>query len=51
MSELVIRPITAGEHDEVGRITVAAYVAEEYLVENDPYAAELADVRHRAAAA
>ena len=51
MSELVIRPIAAGEHDEVGRITVAAYVAEEYLIENDPYAGELADVRARDAAA
>jgi GNAT superfamily N-acetyltransferase len=51
VSEPVIRPIAADEHDEVGRITVAAYVAEEYLVENDPYAEELADVRHRAAAA
>jgi GNAT superfamily N-acetyltransferase len=51
VSELVIRPISAGEHDEVGRITVAAYVAEEYLVGNDPYAEELADVLARAAAA
>jgi GNAT superfamily N-acetyltransferase len=49
VSEPIIRPIAAGEHDEVGRITVAAYVAEEYLIENDPYAEELADVRRRAA--
>ncbi len=37
--------------DEVGRLTVAAYVADGLLAADDPYTAHLADARSRAAEA
>lgn len=48
MSDAVVRPLVPGEEAEVARITVAAYTAEGYLLADDPYAAELADVASRA---
>jgi ribosomal protein S18 acetylase RimI-like enzyme len=52
VSEVVVRPIGgAHEHAEVGCITVAAYAAEGFLPPDDPYEAQLADVRARAAGA
>lgn len=51
MSEVVVRPLVDGEEAEVARITVAAYAAEGYVLEDDPYALELSDVTERASKA
>ncbi|CAN5119700.1 GNAT family N-acetyltransferase [soil metagenome] len=43
-----VRPARTDEHVAVGRITVGAYAADGFLGEDDPYAAQLADVTDRA---
>ena len=46
---LVVRPAAAAELDAVGRITLEAYAANGYVVEDDFYAAHLLDAAARAA--
>ncbi|MEU1264254.1 GNAT family N-acetyltransferase [Streptomyces cellulosae] len=51
--DIVIRPVTAGEHAELGGITAQAYLGDGLLDfgESDTYLGELRDVAKRAAAA
>lgn len=49
MSVVVVRPADHTELETVGRLTLAAYVANGYLVEDDFYAPQLLDARARAA--
>ncbi len=51
--DIVIRPVTAGEHAELGEITAQAYLGDGLLDfgESDSYLGELRDVAKRAAAA
>ncbi|CAL9430001.1 hypothetical protein SUDANB13_02008 [Streptomyces sp. enrichment culture] len=51
--DIVIRPVTAGEHAELGEITAQAYLGDGLLDfgESDAYLGELRDVAKRAAAA
>lgn len=46
---LVVRLATPAEHGAVGRLTLEAYAANGYLVEDDFYAAHLLDAASRAA--
>lgn len=46
-----IRPAEPDEYDEVGRITLDAYVTDGFLTENDPYARHLLNAADRAAQA
>jgi predicted N-acetyltransferase YhbS len=45
---LVVRPAQPPEYDAVGRLTLAAYTANGYIVEDDFYAAHLLDAAGRA---
>lgn len=48
-TDLVIRPVTAADYDDVRRITCAAYLEAGYFEAPDhPYMRVLADVEHRA---
>ncbi|PNV32803.1 GNAT family N-acetyltransferase [Streptomyces sp. DH-12] len=51
--DIVIRPVTPGEHTELGEITAQAYLGDGLLDfgESDAYLGELRDVAKRAAAA
>ncbi|MFE7798136.1 GNAT family N-acetyltransferase [Nocardia sp. NPDC057440] len=49
--EVVVRTARPDEYDAVGELTVEVYVGEGYVVPGSPYAAELADITHRAASA
>ncbi len=51
MTGLVVRPARPAEHEPVGRLTLEAYAADGYIVEDDFYVAELLDARARAEAA
>lgn len=48
---LAVRPAEPVEHDAVGRLTLDAYAADGYIVENDFYAAHLLDAATRASEA
>ncbi|MFG1795653.1 GNAT family N-acetyltransferase [Nocardia sp. NPDC049149] len=48
---LIIRPATPDEYAAIGELTVEVYVGEGFVREGSPYADELADTGHRAAAA
>jgi ribosomal protein S18 acetylase RimI-like enzyme len=45
---VTVRPVHTSELAEVGDLTAAAYAADGYLVEDDPYATALRDVATRA---
>lgn len=45
---LTVRPARPGESDQVGRLTVAAYLADGMVDPAGPYAAELGNARRRA---
>ena len=45
---VVVRPADRGELAAVGRLTLDAYAANGYIVENDLYAAHLLDAEARA---
>ena len=45
---VVVRPAVPAEHEAVGRITLDAYTANGYIVEDDFYAAHLLDATARA---
>ena len=45
---VVVRPAAPAEHEAVGRITLDAYTANGYIVEDDFYAAHLLDATSRA---
>jgi ribosomal protein S18 acetylase RimI-like enzyme len=51
--DIVIRPVRAGEHEELGELTAQAYLLDGLLDfgESDAYLAQLRDVAKRAAAA
>ncbi|APE38628.1 GNAT family N-acetyltransferase [Nocardia mangyaensis] len=48
---VLIRPARPDEYQAVAELTVQVYVGDGYVPADDDYAAELADVAHRAAAA
>ncbi|WP_216914845.1 GNAT family N-acetyltransferase [Nocardia noduli] len=50
-ADVAVRTASVAEYDAVGELTVEVYVGEGYVRADTPYAAQLADARHRGAAA